>query len=295
MKHKVLTFLILLLSVSVVFGQNQTPTMMVFPVKNLLIKLGCLDETDDMGETNYIPYYKKAFTNNDSFIACVHKINELFTDRGCSIAPLEEVLEDREEDELIQVDMYLYLNYWIEKQGPRDKLYFELTAYDPYLGKQIGAAMGSSNPAIGETVVNLLQEAAIDKIDKFIGDIQAYFEKQIVNGRSSKLTIRAADGVEIPDEVEDIVDAWLEENCVNSSYSIKTSTTKVIRVDMAMMPLYDTRGKKMEARRFYKPLSALLRAKLAEYKITQETGSQIGRARGGTLGDAYILISEKQE
>lgn len=293
MKH-LLTIVIMLLSFSQVFSQTKKPRLVVIPSDALLLQMNLLNTTDDMGEVNYVQNYKMAFLDTD-LKGCISKISELFQDRGFPLTMLEAELRRVQGKNLtIPVDVRLELNYKINKQGPRDVLYFELSGIDAYSSKQIAASSGQSKPAIGETMVNLLQEAVIDKIDKFAADVQAYFEGLADVGRESRLTIETDDGVELPFEVEDIVDTWLQQNCINGNFSIDEVDETAIRVSQAMMPLYNANGRGMDARNFYRPLVQILKTKLEGYTVSQKTSSKTSQSDGGgTLGDSYILISQE--
>ncbi len=274
------------------FGQAKKPRLIVIPSDALLMQMGLLEGTDDMGEMNYVQNYKQAFLDTD-LKACIAKISELFQDRGFPLTMLEaELRRVQGKNLVIPVDVRLELNYKNNKQGPRDVLYFELTGLDAYSSKQVAGSSGQSKPAIGETKVNLLQEAVIDKIDKFANDIQTYFEGLADVGRESRLTIEA-DDIELPSEVEDLVDIWLQKNCVKGSFSIDEVDETVIRVSQAMMPLFNANGRGMDARNFYRPLVQELKEKLVGYSVSQKSSSRTSQSDGGgTLGDSFILISQ---
>lgn len=295
MKQKsILLIAIFVLSIFSVesFGQAKKPRLVVVPSDALLVQMNLLGGTDDMGEVNYVQNYKQAFLDTD-LKACIAKISELFQDDGFPLTMLEAELRRVQGKNLtIPVDVRLELNYKINKQGPRDVLYYELTGLDAYSSKQIAGSSGQSNPAIGETKVNLLQEAVKDKFRKFADDILNYFTSLAEVGRESRLTIEA-NGIELPSEVEDIVDLWLQRNCVNGSFTIDEVDEEALRASQAMMPLFNANGRGMDARNFYRPLVQELKTKLPGYTVTQKTSSKTSQSDGGgTLGDAYILISQ---
>lgn len=295
MKQKsILLIAIFVLSIFSVesFGQAKKPRLVVVPSDALLVQMNLLGGTDDMGEVNYVQNYKQAFLDTD-LKACIAKISELFQDDGFPLTMLEAELRRVQGKSLtIPVDVRLELNYKINKQGPRDVLYYELTGLDAYSSKQIAGSSGQSNPAIGETKVNLLQEAVKDKFRKFADDILNYFTSLAEVGRESRLTIET-NGIELPSQVEDIVDLWLQRNCVNGSFSIDEVDEEALRASQAMMPLFNANGRGMDARNFYRPLVQELKTKLPGYTVTQKTSSKTSQSDGGgTLGDAYILISQ---
>jgi hypothetical protein len=295
MKQKsILLIAIFVLSIFSVesFGQAKKPRLVVVPSDALLVQMNLLGGTDDMGEVNYVQNYKQAFLDTD-LKACIAKISELFQDDGFPLTMLEAELRRVQGKNLtIPIDVRLELNYKINKQGPKDVLYYELTGLDAYSSKQIAGSSGQSNPAIGETKVNLLQEAVKDKFRKFADDILNYFTSLAEVGRESRLTIET-NGIELPSQVEDIVDLWLQRNCVNGSFSIDEVDEEALRASQAMMPLFNANGRGMDARNFYRPLVQELKTKLPGYTVTQKTSSKTSQSDGGgTLGDAYILISQ---
>ncbi len=289
---KLVVFLLFSIFCLEMSGQAKKPRLVVIPSDALLLQMKLLGGTDDMGEVNYVQNYKMAFLDTE-LKACISKISEMFQDRGFPLTMLEAELRRVQGKGLtIPVDIRLELNYKINKQGPRDYLYFELSGLDAYSSKQIAASSGQSKPAIGETKVNLLQEAVLDKIDKFANDIQAYFESLVNVGRESRLTIEA-DGIELPSEVETIVDNWMQQNCVKGAFSIDEVDETALRASQAMMPLFNENGRGLDARGFYRPLVNELKTKLPGYKISQKASSKTSQSDGGgTLGDSYILISQ---
>ena len=245
------------------------PRLVVVPSDALLNQMGLLGTTDDMGAENYIEDYKHAFLDTD-LKGCIAKISEMFNDREFPLTMLEAELRRVQGKNIpITIDYRLELNYQIKQYGPRKSCYFELTAIDAYSSKQVAGTSGESKPAIGESNVNLLQEAVLSQIDKFADDIQTSFNKLIQYGKETRLTITAVDGASLDDDkgngsVLDIVEAWLDENCVNSSYTTDNQDETTINISQAMMPAFQTlpngNERALDARNFYKSLEQTLKA-----------------------------------
>ena len=284
---RILIFIAVFTFAIVGYSQTKKPRLIVIPSDALMANLGLLVVTDDMGEEAYIQHYKKIFLDTD-YKGCVAKINELFTDRGFNLTDLEESLNNsRGKGLVIQADIRLELNYKIEKQGPRSILYFELVGKDVFSSKQVAAASGESKPAIGATTVNLLQEAVLAKIDKFCDDIQKYFEGMFINGRETRLTIISR-GPSLDDGIADMVESWLDNNCIKGSYSIDDQDEESMYVSQSMIPLFNENDKPLDAYAFYRPLYNKLKETGYNAKISRKALKS--NSRGATLGDCLIEI-----
>lgn len=294
MKKSVLLFIMLFAALEIVNAQAKKPRLVVIPSDALMNKMGLINESNDMGETVYIPDYKKAFLDDD-LKGCIAKINEMFNDRHFPLTSLEQELSRIQgKVSVIPVDIRLELNYKIEQSGPRKLLYFELSALDQYSSKQIGGTSGESKPAIGASSVVLLQEAVLSHIDKFCNDLDVYFNSMLQNGRESRLCVRSNCDAHVDGKISEVVEEWLSENCTKGAFSTDEVTEEQITVSQAMMPLFDETGKALAASDFYKPLmrklSALVSSKNYEAKL--DRNARNSNSRGGTLGDAVIVISE---
>ena len=216
------------------------------------------------------------------------KISEIFQEHGFSLTMLEQELRRAQGKNIVlNIDIRLELNYKINKQGPRDILYFELTALDAYSSKQIAGVSGQSKPAIGETKVGLLQEAVLDKMDNFITGIDDYIENLAAVGQETRLTIESESG-SLPDDLIDIVEEWLDNNCVNGAYTTDNVDNDRIDISQAMKPLYGANGKALDARRFYQPLKAVIEAH--GLNVQQKSSAKMSQSGGGVLGDAYFVV-----
>ena len=288
---KQLTTLLCALLVSAsMFAQNSAkkPRLVVIPSDNLMLKLGCLQETDDMGASARIPDYSKALLDDD-LRAAISKIGEIFqTTYNFPLTDLNQQLNKIKGKGagVIPVDVRLELNYKITSSGPRKILYFELMGFDQYSSKQIAAASGESAPAIGGTVTNLLQEAVLAKADKFVADIQTFFDNAFMNGRESVLTIKSECDADLSKGVLKWTEEWLAQNCVG---------TDNIEISQSMMPLIDAKGNAIDAAKFYTPLQKFLDSKVATKNYQAVLDRSASANGGGTLGSAIIVIKDRSE
>lgn len=288
----------LFMSVSI-FAQNSAkkPRLVVIPSDNLMLKLGCLQQTDDMGASARIPDYSKALLNDD-LRAAISKIGEIFqTTYNYPLTDLNQQLNKIKGKGagVIPVDVRLELNYNIKSSGPRKILYFELMGFDQYSSKQIAAASGESAPAIGGTLTNLLQEAVLAKADKFVADIQTFFDNAARNGRESMLTIKSECEADLSKGILKWTEEWLNQNCVKGAFSTDNVEPQLIEISQSMMPLVDTNGNAIDAAKFYTPFQKFLDSKVAVKNYQAVFDRSATANGGGILGSATIVIKDRVE
>ena len=118
-----------------------------------------------------------------------------------------------------------------------------------------------------------------------------FFDKQKVDGRETTLSIRVwdtspydleeeFDGDELIYHIED----WLSENTVKGAYNLSDATESRATFEQVMIPLFDSKGRALDARRFANELRKFLRDEpfMIDCKVMM---------RG--LGEAIIVIGEK--
>ena len=289
MKRLLTLFLaVLALSFCTAFAQNaKKPRLMIVPSDALMAKLGLLEATDDAGDYNFYQHYKLAFLN-DELKACIVKFEELMRDRGFPLTNLEMALKKAQDnpDYVLPIDIRIDLNYNMTKQGPRDILYAEFAGFDMTSFKNVASASGQSSPAIGATAIALLQEAVIDKIDPFCSQLQQTFEEWATTGREGSLMIRDSQG-RLDQEfggqtLEELIESFLESNCVGGSFNVDNSEDEVFQASQIMMPLFDESGRAIDGRRFFKPLEKQLKNLGLKTKI---------RNIGGSIGQVEITLN----
>ena len=88
------------------------------------------------------------------------------------------------------------------------------------------------------------------------------------------------DGEELTDCIQD----WLDDNTVNSMYNLSDGSDSFLQFEQVRIPLYDERGRAMDARDFATELRKYLRK--SPFEITAKV-----MVRG--LGEAIIVLGEK--
>lgn len=260
------------------------PRVMVVPSDALLLQKGLLMKNDDMGESALFQNYQDALLDID-IKACITKFGEMMTERGFPATDLEQMLKRVKTNPnfIIPIDLKIDLTFKVDRQGPRKILYFELKGVDCYSGKQVAATSGTSAPSVSATVVELLQEAVLDKIDPFNSQLQGHFEDMAQNGVETTLMIQTHDDVGdikvASVDLIDFVEKWLGDNCVNGSYSTDIAEGSVMQISQAKMSLFNDQDKAQDARQFYKKLSDSLSSAGLKNKI---------RAKG--MGEVLIEL-----
>lgn len=258
--------LVLLLFTSVqAFGQAaKKPRIMIIPSDALLLKMGLLEGTDDLGQLNFYQHYNLAFLN-DEVKAVVAKFGELMKDRGFPMTSLEMELKkvQNNEEYVIPRDIDVMLNYELKEVGPRQCLYVTFEGIEVCSSKQIAGASGESAPAIGAMPQSLLAEAVIDKIDKFNDQLMSTFQEMAEKGREASIHIisqsQAIDDDFGSTTLEDLITQWLDRNCVRGAYSVDNVDEHNFQASQVMMPLFDENGKALDGRKFFTPLRKYLK------------------------------------
>lgn len=302
-------FLCSLLSLAEVSAQAVQPSLMVFPSNSWCHANGFeVEVTKANGKVEKTYDYEKAFVEKNELGQAVHKIGEMMKERGFDLldlqsqiasAKLESALDNAGDEDLEMSaydrimqsagpDIAMHLNWWVEEQGPRKTLYFDLTAFDAYTNKQIASASGSSAPQAGVPDMVMLETAVLKYIDVFNSQLMAHFTEMMEKGREISVRINCVSGWEdgLETEIEgreltDILEEWINENCVKGRCHQKAASQNMMYYDAARIPLFDENGRAYQAKQWLNGLRKVLRQKGLSCKV---------KMRG--LGQAQLVIGE---
>lgn len=296
-------------------GQAKKPTLMVVPSDAWCKAHGYEQEFDNQGTKNMIPDYKAACASEE-LKAVISKINTLMADRGFPLKDMEQNMKSIDrlsaEDRLItskssgaainespldrlrrtaKADILLELGWTVNTVGPKSSITYNLRALDAYSDKQVAGAQGTGKGSFSAELPVLLEEAVQDHMDSFVERLQAHFDDLLTNGREVVLDMRVFDSSNIDFEQEfdgyelnEIIDNWLAENCVNHRFSKSDATESMILYEQVRIPLYKANGTAQDTYGFARDLARFLGA--SPYNIPVKT---INRG----LGRCLFVIGEK--
>ena len=294
-------------------AQIKKPELMVVPSDVWCITNGYYTEVENMGMTTKVPNYKQALQEK----LAIAKLNDLMAERQFPLISLEQTIKNLEQrrmednmtvskagnelaesplDEVARMakcDIILELSWEMKDFGPKHSLAYILEGRDAYTGKSIGAASGTGAPSMSADVDVLLEEAIVANMDNFNNRLMDHFQEMQDIGREIILDIKVfannERGIDLESEFDgeelvDIIENWLQVNTVQGRFSRQYSSENVANFTQVRIPVYDERGRAIDANGFAKQLSKML--KQAPYNIPNKV-----LVKG--LGRAVIILGEK--
>ena len=298
------------------FGQAKKPTLMVVPSDAWCKEHGYEQAFDNQGATEMIPDYKAAVSADKQLNAVISKINILMADRGFPLKDLQQNVKSisnlSAEDRLItskrsgstitespldrlrrtaKADIILEIDWTVNTVGPKSSITYNLRALDAYSNKQVAGAEGTGKGSFSAELPVLLEEAVQDHMDSFVERLQSHFDDLLTNGREIVLDMRIFDSSSVDFESEfgdyelnEVIDNWLADNCVNHRFSKSDATESMILYEQVRIPLYKANGQAQDTYGFARELVRFLNK--APYNIPIKTVN-----RG--LGRCLLIFGEK--
>lgn len=316
MKKSIFTLALALVAL-VASAQIKRPELMVIPSDVWCINNGYYTEVENLGTIVKVPNYKQALQENMGLKLAIAKLNDLMAERGFPLKSMEQELKNLEQrrmednlttskagndlaesplDEVARTakcDIILELSWDVKDMGPKHSLSYILEGRDAYTSKSIGAASGTGAPSFTVDVDVLLEEAIVANMDNFNNRLQAHFEEMQTIGREISLDIKVfannEAGIDLEtefgdDELIDVINNWLQLNTVQGRFSMPYASENVANFTQVRIPVYDERGRAIDANGFAKSLAKVL--KKEPYNIPSKV-----MVKG--LGRAVIILGEK--
>ena len=296
-------------------AQTKKPTIMILPSDNWCVQRYFTTDFDNQGTIARIPNYQQAFQEDTELGQVISKIGGLLTKLGYSLKDAEQELKSiytkQAEDNVtqsktsgasfaetpldilkrkIKSDIIIQIWWKLNRGASGTSASFTLEAFDAYTNKRIATSTGTTKSSTSPIPV-LLEQAVKENVKPFDKQMDDWFAEQKQNGREITLNVRCWDNWDKDleteyggEELTDCIQAWLKKNCVFGSFNLTDGTETFAQFEQVRIPLYDEKGKAMDARSF----ATLLRKHLQQppYNIISKV-----IIRG--LGEATIVLGEK--
>lgn len=314
MKRTIICF-VALSAVLQCFAQGKKPTLMILPSDNWCSQRYFMTEFDNQGTTVKIPDYKAAFQDDAELGTVISIVGGLLAECGYPVKDSEQELKNLDirqgEDNVMmsktsgaslsespldvlkrrtKSDMIIQIGWTVNRETTGKSVTFQLDAIDAYTSKRIASATGTGDAA-EDIVPRLLETAVKSHIPEFAQKLDGYFYELGVKGREIVLTLRCWDSWENDFETEyggqeltDCILDWLTENTFGGNFNLSDATENFMQLEQVRIPISDSRGVQLDARRFANQLRKFLQKE--PYNITSKVIT-----RG--LGEAMIILGEK--
>ncbi|WP_103865082.1 DUF6175 family protein [Aquimarina sp. I32.4] len=283
---------VFLLTISFGFGQAKKPTLMVVPSDVWCNQNGYMLAYNNQGTIVKVPDYKRAFQENAEVLQVISQINGIMADRGFPLKNMESAIKTLESNaaednmraskdtgsgvsespidalkKVAKADIIMQLTWTINRTGPKKSITFNLQGLDAYTDKQVATATGTGAPSFSAEVPVLLSEAVLSHMDNFTGSLQTHFDDMFQNGREIIVRIQKWDDwdgdleTEYGDEeLGVVIEDWLAENTVKGRFNTTDMTEDMALFEQVRIPLFNDKGRAIDARRFVKGLSKKLKS-----------------------------------
>lgn len=296
-------------------AQTKKPTIMILPSDNWCVQRYFTTDFDNQRTIVRIPNYQQAFQEDTELGQVISKIGGLLTKLGYSLKDAEQELKSiytkQAEDNVtqsktsgasfaetpldilkrkIKSDIIIQIWWKLNRGASGTSASFTLEAFDAYTNKRIATSTGTTKSSTSPIPV-LLEQAVKENVKPFDKQMDDWFAEQKQNSREITLNVRCWDNWDKDleaeyggEELTDCIQAWLRKNCVFGSFNLTDGTETFAQFEQVRIPLYDEKGKAMDARSF----ATLLRKHLQQppYNIISKV-----IIRG--LGEATIVLGEK--
>lgn len=242
---------------------------MIVPANTWCNQNGYVTEYENglTGQIDKVPDYQKAFDNNEYISMIIGAMQDFMTNEGYEVVDLKGQLTKLKNrsardnmttaggglrqspidalNKSAKADINVELFYSIKKDGPYKYLEFNISAIDAYCSKPVSTGnMGRGTSASSTQVVNQLDEAVLSFKDKFINDMDRYYNRLFENGRQIVVRCTLAENADIDyeteyngEELSTLIEDWISNNAMKGNYSVEDKTENEVLFDDVRIPM----------------------------------------------------------
>lgn len=315
MKKLFIVFTFFISAVLALAQQAKKPTIMILPSDNWCNQRYFMTNFSDQGNMVKVPNYQQAFLEDTELGQVISKVGQVLTEQGYSLKDAEQEIKSMSiktaEDNIttskksgaslvespldqlkrrVKSDVIIQLWWQVNRSGSGNSASFSLEAFDAYTNKRIATSTGTTKPS-SDIIPILLAKAVKENIKPFDSQMDKWFADKSKRGREISLTVRCLDSWDKDleeeyngEELTDCIQNWLQKNCVNSNFNLSDGTESFAQFEQVRIPLFDDKGKAMDARAFATKLRKYLQQ--PPFSITSKV-----MVRG--LGEAIVVLGGK--
>ena len=315
MKKLFIVFTFFISAVLALAQQAKKPTIMILLSDNWCNQRYFMTNFSDQGNMVKVPNYQQAFLEDTELGQVISRVGQVLTEQGYSLKDAEQEIKSMSiktaEDNVttskksgaslvespldqlkrrVKSDVIIQLWWQVNRTGIGNSASFTLEAFDAYTNKRIATSTGTTKPS-SDIIPILLAKAVKENIKPFDNQMDKWFADQSKRGREISLTIRCWDSWDKDleeeyngEELTDCIQNWLQKNCVNGTFNLSDGTESFDQFEQVRIPLFDDKGKAIDARAFATKLRKYLQQ--PPFSITSKV-----MVRG--LGEAIVILGEK--
>lgn len=268
MKKIILSFIAIILVTGLAMAQAKKPKLMIIPSRTWFTQNNYMtDYTDMSGNVQKTPDFQTAFDNNADISMIIGAMQDFMTKENYKVEDLKGSLAKIQNrntrdnmttaggglqqspidmlNKTAKADINVELFYTIKKDGPYKYIEFNVSAVDAYSNAPVSTGnIGRGTSASSTDLVNQLEEAVLSFKDKFISDMDRYYERLFENGRQIvvRCTLAENSGTNYEEEYEDeelgqLIENWISDNAFKGNYSLSDKTENEVFFDDVRIPM----------------------------------------------------------
>lgn len=269
MKMKKIYILFLVCFVTIVgYGQAKKPKLMIIPSRTWFVQNHFMTtHTNAEGQQIEEPDFQKAFDENPDVSMVISAMQDFMTRENYKVEDLKAMLGKLKSrsardnmttaggglqqstidmlNKTAKADIIVELYYTIKKDGPYKYVEFNVGATDAYSAEPISQGnIGRGTSANGTQLVNQLEEAVLSFKDKFISDMDSYYQKLFESGRHIVVRLTLANNCDInyekeyqDKELSELIEDWIAAHAMKGNYNLEDKTENEVFFDEVRIPM----------------------------------------------------------
>lgn len=270
MKKYYVLFLMCFVSI-ISYGQAKKPKLMIIPSRTWCTQNNFMKTyTNFEGQQITEPDYQKAFDENPDISMVISAMQDFMIKENYKVADLKTILAKIKSrsardnmttaggglqqsaldllNKTAKADINVELYYTIKKDGPYKYVEFNVGATDAYSDEPISQGnIGRGTSANSTELVNQLEEAVLSFKDKFIADMDSYYQRLFESGRHIVVRLTLANNCDINYEKEyqnkelsELIEDWVATHAMKGNYNIDNKTESEVFFDEVRIPMIYT-------------------------------------------------------